>query len=161
MIFLITLSIFIYILNPVFWLNPLELVNSIVWMSQYFNNICTLTLGDCMSSLSLPSSYYFIWLFFKLPIIIIFGLILFPIVEKKIFKNSLISIYYGTLLFSSLFIIFLFILLKVNIYDEIRHIMFILPLLILVGLSNLYFFNKKISYFLTVITSLFFFNRKH
>ena len=155
-IFLITLFIFIYILNPVFWLNPLELVNSIVWMSQYFNNICTLTLGDCMSSLSLPSSYYFIWLFFKLPIIIIFGLILFPIVEKKIFKNSLISIYYGTLLFSSLFIIFLFILLKVNIYDEIRHIMFILPLLILVGLSNLYFFNKKISYFLTVITSLFF-----
>ena len=34
--------------------------------------------------------------------------------------------------------------------------MFILPLLILVGLTNLYFFNKKISYFLTIITPLFF-----
>ncbi len=156
LIFLTSLSIFVYLLNPVFWLNPLELKNSIVWMSQYFNNICTLTLGDCMSSLSLPSSYYFIWLFFKLPIIVIFGLILFPVVEQKIFKNSIISIYYGTLLFSSLFIIFLFILLKVNIYDEIRHVMFILPLLIIVGLTNLFFFNKKISYYLTIITSLFF-----
>ena len=34
--------------------------------------------------------------------------------------------------------------------------MFILPLLIIVGLTNLYFFNKKISYFLTMITSIFF-----
>lgn len=156
LIFLFSVFIFIYILNPVFWLNPLELIKSIQWMSQYFNNICTLTLGDCMSSLSLPASYYFIWLFFKLPILIIFGLILFPIVEKKIFNDGINSIYYGTFLFSSLFIIFLFILLRVNIYDEIRHIMFIVPLIFLVGLINLYMFNKKFSYILISLTSIFF-----
>ena len=155
-VFFITLSIFIYILNPVFWLNPLELVNSIVWMSQYFNNICTLTLGDCMSSLSLPASYYFIWLFFKLPILILLGLILFPIVEKQIFNDAINSIYYGTFVFSSLLIIILFILLRVNIYDEIRHIMFIVPLIFLVGLINLYMFNKKFSYLLLSLTSVFF-----
>jgi len=155
-IFIITFSIFIYIFNPVFWLNPLEIVNSVIWMSQYFNNICTLTLGDCMSSLSLPSSYYFIWLFFKLPIVLIIGLLLFPIVEKKIFSNSIVAIYYGTLFFSFLFIIFLFILLKVNIYDEIRHIMFIIPLIFIVSLANLYIFNKRLSYILTFAVSLFF-----
>ena len=156
LIFLFCLSIFIYILNPIFWLNPFELINSVKWMSQYFNNICTLTLGDCMSSLSLPASYYFIWLFFKLPILILLGLILFPIVEKQIFNDAINSIYYGTFVFSSLLIIILFILLRVNIYDEIRHIMFIVPLIFLVGLVNLYMFNKKFSYLLLSLTSVFF-----
>ena len=34
-------------------------------MSRYWNELCTLTLGTCMKSTSLPASYYFIWLFFK------------------------------------------------------------------------------------------------
>ena len=153
---LFMLVLFVYLMNPIFWLDPYEFVNSIKWMSNYFNNICTLTLGDCMNSLSLPSSYYFIWLFFKLPILIILGIITFPLVEKKIFKNDLHTIYYGTYCFSALAIVFLFILLRVNIYDEIRHIMFILPLLFLVGLINLFFINKKISSFLCILTVIFF-----
>jgi hypothetical protein len=155
-LFIFLLLFFIYLMNPILWLNPYEFINSIKWMSNYFNNICTLTLGDCMNSLSLPSSYYFIWLFFKLPILIIFGVMVFPFVEKKIFKDDLNSIYYGTYCFSFLSIIFLFILLRVNIYDEIRHIMFILPLIFLVGLINLYFINKKISYILSIFTIIFF-----
>ncbi len=150
------LVLFVYFMNPIFWLDPYEFVNSIKWMSNYFNNICTLTLGDCMSSLSLPSSYYFIWLFFKLPILIILGILIFPLVEKKIFKNDLNAIYYGTYCFSALAIVFLFILLRVNIYDEIRHIIFIIPLLFLVSLINLFFINKNISYVLSILTVIFF-----
>ena len=118
-------------MNPILWLNPYEFVNSINYMGNYFNNICTLTLGDCMDSLNLPSSYYFIWLFFKLPILIIAGVIIFPFVEKKIFENNINSIYYGTFCFSVSGIIFIFILFSVNIYDEIRHIMFLLPFIFL------------------------------
>ena len=143
-------------MNPILWLDPYEFINSIKWMSNYFNDICTLTLGDCMDSLSLPSSYYFIWLFFKLPIIIILGILIFPFVENKIFNNDLNSIYYGTLCFSVLSIILLFILLKVNIYDEIRHIIFIIPLLFIIGLVNLFFINKKNTYVLSVLTISFF-----
>ncbi len=146
----------VYIMNPILWLDPYEFVNSIKWMSNYFNNICTLTLGDCMDSLNLPSSYYFIWLFFKLPILIIFGILIFPFVEKKIFINDLNSIYYGTFCFSAASIILLFILLKVNIYDEIRHIIFIIPLLFIIGLVNLFFISKKISSVLAIITISFF-----
>ena len=156
LLFISSLLILIYIMNPVLWLNPFELINSIKWMSNYFNNICTLTLGECMSSLSLPSSYYFIWLFFKLPIIILIGVVLFPLVEEKIFKSKILSIYYGSFLISFISIILLFILMRVNIYDELRHIMFIIPLIFLVSLTNIYFFNKYLSYVLVMIVIFFF-----
>ena len=58
-------------------------------MSKFWHEICTLTLGTCMVSSDLPASYYFIWLFFKLPILIIIGILLFPFVEKKIFENDI------------------------------------------------------------------------
>jgi hypothetical protein len=155
-VMVLSLLLLIYIMNPVLWHNPLELINSIKWMSKYFNNICTLTLGECMSSLSLPSSYYFIWLFFKLPILIILGVLIFPLIEKKIFSLKVISIYYGTLFFSFFSIIFIFILLRINIYDELRHVMFLIPLIFLVSLTNIFYLNKKIFYILGTLLILFF-----
>ena len=150
------LFILIYVMNPILWLNPLELINSIKWMSNYFNNICTLTLGECMSSLNLPASYYFIWFFFKLPIIILFGIAIFPLVEKKIFSQKIKSIYYGSFFFTFISIIFIFILLRVNIYDELRHVMFIFPLIFLVSLTNIFYFNKNIFYGLGIAVIIFF-----
>ena len=38
--------------------------------------VCTLTLGNCMDALNLPSSYIFIWLFFKLPLLSFIGFLL-------------------------------------------------------------------------------------
>ena len=144
-IFIFFLFIFIYILNPIFWHNPLlEVTNSINVMSKFWHEICTLTLGTCMVSSDLPASYYFIWLFFKLPILIIIGILLFPFVEKKIFENELVSIYYLTLLLSFFLILFILILKNVAIYDELRHVLFLVPLIFLVGLTNLFYFNKKL-----------------
>ncbi len=145
--FLILTIFFVYIMNPIFWHNPLEIFNSLKWMSKYQQDICTLTLGDCMKSLNLPSSYYFIWLFFKLPILIILGLIIFPFIEKKILNNSLNKIFIYSLLITIATILILFIIFNVAVYDEIRHIMFLIPLLFLVSLHNLYLFNKKIFYY--------------
>ena len=141
--FVLFIFLLIYIMNPVLWHNPLEIINSYKWMSNYFNNICTLTLGDCMSSLSLPSSYYFIWLFFKLPILILLGIVIFPLIEGKIFSQKIVTIYYGTILFSLLSLLFIFILIKINIYDELRHVIFIFPLIFLLSLTNIYYLNKK------------------
>ena len=59
-------------------------------MSKYFNNVCTLTLGKCEQSLNLSPSYYFVWLFFKLPIISLIGILIFPFVEKKIIVINVI-----------------------------------------------------------------------
>ena len=148
--------LFIYILNPIFWLNPLEIINSIKWMGNYNQDLCTLTLGNCMSSLNLPSSYYFIWFFFKLPIIILIGLFLFPVIEKKFLKNSFLKIIVFSLLITIFSILILFILKNVSLYDEIRHIMFLIPLIILVGLINIYLFNKKLFFIAGSILVFFF-----
>ena len=142
--FFITFLIALYVLNPIFWNGPIEIYNSLKYMSKYFNNVCTLTLGKCERSLDLSPSYYFIWLFFKLPIICLCGIIMFPFVEKKLIVKNFSSLVFLTLVISSLSIIFLFILKEVAIYDEIRHIMFIIPLILISSFYNIYLFSKKI-----------------
>tara|TARA_B100000131_G_C18114489_1_gene610795 strand:- start:1449 stop:3029 length:1581 start_codon:yes stop_codon:yes gene_type:complete len=145
LIFIIPLIVFIYILNPIFWHDPLvEPINSITVMSKYWNELCTLTFGTCMNSLNLPASYYFIWLFFKLPLIVLIGILLFPFVEEKIFREKIPSLYYLTLLISFLLILFIFIIKKVAVYDELRHVLFLVPLIFLVGLTNFFYFSKKL-----------------
>ena len=150
--------IFVYILNPITWYNPLEIIKSLEWMGKYYHNTCTLTLGECMKALNLPSSYYFIWLFFKLPLIIILGIFLFPFCENKILinRNILTRIYYLIFLITPLIIILIFILKSVAIYDEIRHVMFLVPLFFITSLFNIYILNKKLFYSLSSLTLIFF-----
>lgn len=112
-------------------------------MGKYPQNIGTLTNGSLMYSLSLPSSYYFIWLFFKLPILVIVGYCLFPLVERRVFRDDIVTIYYGTIIISVPLILVIFILKDVAIYDELRHLLFIFPLIFITSLSNIYYFLKK------------------
>ena len=154
--FSILLLLFIYILNPVFWLNPLEFFKSIGWMGKYYHDICTLTLGTCMRALNLPPSYIFIWFFFKLPILVLIGLMMYPFVEKKIMNNGIKTIYYLTLVFTLLAILFIFIIKKVALYDEIRHIMFLIPLIFLIALYNIFLFSKRVYYTLASLVIIFF-----
>ena len=157
LILVISLLIFIYILNPIFWHNPFEFINSIKWMGKYPQNICTLTNGNCLYSLNLPSSYYFTWLFFKLPILILVGYCLFPLVEKKIFNNDIRTIYYGTIIIIVPLLIVIFILKGVALYDELRHIIFIFPLIFLISLTNIFYYLKKqIFYFMSFVLIVFF-----
>ena len=142
-IFIISILSFVIILNPIFWHNPLEIINSIKWMGKYPQNIGTLTNGSLMYSLNLPSSYYFIWLFFKLPILIIIGYCLFPLVESKIFKEDIVTLYYGTATITAPIIIVIFILKDVALYDELRHLLFIFPLIFITALTNLFYFLKE------------------
>ena len=157
LILIIALSFFIVILNPIFWHDQLEIINSVKWMGKYPQNIGTLTNGTLMYSLNLPSSYYFIWLFFKLPIVILIGYFLFPLVETKVFKKDVITIYYGTIIITPPLIIIIFILKDVAVYDELRHLLFIFPLIFITSLVNIfYFFKKKIVSNLLSLIAIFF-----
>ena len=156
LIFLVSFLFFLYILNPIFWHNPLEFINSIKWMGKYQQNVCTLTLGKCLEALRLPSSYYFIWLFFKLPILVLLGLFFYPLIEKKIFNNGIKTIYYGTFSLTSIVILFIFIFKDVALYDEIRHIMFLVPFIFLVSFYNIFIFNKNFFYISSILLIFFF-----
>jgi len=155
-ILIFTLIFFIYLLNPIFWHDPREVINSLKWMSKYQQDVSTLTLGEYMKALNLPASYYFIWLFFKLPILIILGFLLFPFIEKKFVKNNLNKILSYSIIFTCLIILFLFILFNVAIYNEIRHVMFLIPLIFLFSLNNLYLWSRKFYYFTGVLVIIFF-----
>ena len=156
LIFLSILIFFFFLLHPNYWENPFKVYDSMRYMSQHIQTACTITLGESMCAQKLPPSYILIWLFFKLPILILFGCFLFPIVEKKIFFNINNKIVLGSLISTVLLIIFLLIFLNINLYDEIRQIMFLVPLIFIISLICIYSYKKKISYYLIIFFILFF-----
>ena len=157
LLFISLTSLITYLLYPVFWKNPLLIFDAIDYMSKHFNNVCTLTLSKCMFSKNLDSAYIPIWLSVKLPLLILIGLILLPFTEKKIFVNKSSNITFGTILVSALFIPAIMIFKKVHLYDELRQVLFLVPLIFILGIISIYIFSKKIFYFLAFITLLIFF----
>ena len=147
-IFLISLFLF----YPNFWQDPLKFFYSIDFMRSHIQTVCTITLGECMKAQNLPSSYIFIWLFFKLPLIIIFGLLIFPFIEKKLFSKQQNILILGSLITSIFLITFLLILLNVNLYDELRQVLFLVPLIMIISLILIFNYKKKLG---TGIISLF------
>jgi len=152
---LLTFSLII-LFNPIFWFNPLLFFDSINQMRNIQYGVCTLTLGNCMDALNLPSSYIFIWLFFKLPLLSFIGLILFPFIEKKIFLEPKNQIILGSILLTIISIIFLFIFFNVNQYDELRHVLFLFSLILLASFSTIYFFSKKMILYISFISIFYF-----
>lgn len=145
-----------FLLQPSFWKDPFIFFQAIKYMSQHIQTVCTITLGECMKAQELPPSYIPIWFFFKLPLIILFGLVLYPFIENKINSKSNNLVIINSLGLSSLSIIILLIVFKVNLYDEIRQIMFLLPSIIVISLSLIFFYSQKIFKFLTLFFIIFF-----
>ena len=153
---LISIFILIIALQPSYWEDPLLFFKGIIYMSNHIQTVCTITLGECMKAQELPISYLPIWIFFKLPLIILFGLILFPFVEKNFHSKNLLSLTLFSLIISTLSIILLLIIFKVNLYDEIRQVMFLLPAIFIISLILIYIFSQKLFKILSTITILFF-----
>ena len=146
--FILLLFLFIFSLNPVYWTKPTAFFYAIKWMSHYYHDICTTTLGSCLSAKDLPPTYLLIWLSVKLPLIIILGILLIPFSEKNIFIENRKTLVFGSILGTSIFIPLLLILMNVNLYDEIRHVMFLIPLFFILGLTSLINFSKRFFYVL-------------
>ena len=151
-LFILFTFIFTYLFYPIFWIDPLNILHAINQMKNIPYGVCTLTLGNCMDALNLPSSYILIWLFFKLPLLSFIGLTLFPFTEKRIFSQPVRQIILGSILLSVISIIFLLILFEVNLYDELRHILFLVPLILIASFSTIYFFSKKLLLYITFIS---------
>ena len=155
-LYLLSLAFFIFLLNPILWLDLSFFIEAIKINTNHFNNVGTNTLGKIMYSKNLPSTYLPIWFSVKIPLIIILGLFLIPFSEKKIFNNNERSIYFGTILITSILIPFILIFKKVHLYDEIRQVMFLVPLIFILGLVSIFVVSKKLYYFLTIFMISFF-----
>jgi hypothetical protein len=109
-----------------------------------------------MYSKNLPATYLPIWLIVKIPILILFGFVILPFSEKKIFENKKKTIYFGSILLTIFLIPLLLIVKKVHLYDEIRQVMFLIPLIFIVGLVSLYVFSVKFFYVFGTLTIILF-----
>ncbi len=144
-IFTFLVFILIYFLHPHFWNNPKAFLFALEFFKNHVQTVCTVTLGECMQAQNLPSTYLPIWFFFKLPILILAGIILFPFVEKKIFMSKINLIIIGSLVATVLSIIILLIFTKAILYDELRQVLFLVPLIMIISFITLHhFFSKKI-----------------
>ncbi len=150
--FIFFICFFVYIFYPLYWSNPLTIINAIKWMGHYYHDVCTNTLGTCMNAKNLLPTYIPIWLSVKLPIIILLGIFLIPFTEKKIFTNKKNNIFFGTILLTSILIPLILIFRNVHLYDEIRHIMFLMPFFFILGTISLYLYSKNFFYLLGILS---------
>jgi len=150
--FLFFLILFTFIFNPIFLLDYSLIIKTIKINANHFNNVGTNTFGSTMYSQNLPSTYLPIWFAVKTPILILAGVFSFPIVEKKIFEDKKRSILFGNILLTLIVIPLILIFKKVHLYDEIRQVMFLVPLIFIVGLVSFYFLSKFSFYILTTLT---------
>ncbi len=155
-LFLFSTVLFTYFFNPIFWIDPYFVIETIQINISHFNNVGTNTFGKIMYSKDLPSTYLPIWFLVKIPLFIIIGIILIPFTEKKIFENKERSLYYGTILVTTFSIPLLLIIKKVHLYDEIRQVMFLVPFLFILGLVSIFIISKKIYLFFTILMISFF-----
>ena len=151
--FTVTVYLFVILFYPIFWINPLLLIDAIIFMGNFPQDICTLTFGECLRAQNLDPLYIPSWLLVKLPFIVLIGLFLIPFTEKKIFNIKKNQIFVGTILGTVILLPLIFIFLKTPLYDELRQIIFLVPLLIILSLISLNsllpkYNNKIISIFI-------------
>jgi hypothetical protein len=155
LIFILFISVSLIVTSyPIFWQNPLEILRGILYMSNHPWTGCTLTFGLCTSGNKISLLYIPAWLIVKLPIITIIGIISIPIFmvykSKSPYENQAPLISY--LIISTLTVLATLIFIKVHLYDELRQILFIVPILIIIGATTIYSISKKASYVAILLT---------
>ena len=155
----------VYLLYPLFWLNPIEFFNAIAYQTHNPIGIDTYTAGELISNRAVGLRYLLTWFLVKLPIIVLAGLALTPLlfisqIQKRCsaqnvaFQQGYIKII--LLLCTVLAILLLLRLRQVHLYNELRHLLFLFPLLFIAAVSTLYFLSKSICAVLLILSSLIF-----
>jgi hypothetical protein len=147
--FILPLGIGVFVLYPVFWHNPLEVLNAIRYMSQHPWDGNTLTAGKFLSPRQLTYFYIPAWLIIKLPILIIMGLATSPLTLYRSLsktKNDLTGLpllNFAGIFLSTAFILLTLVIIKAGLYNELRQILFVFPLIYTLGFTSLYYISKK------------------
>jgi hypothetical protein len=138
-------TLFLYILYPILWHKPLEFLNAIAYMGSHPWQGNTLTAGEFIEPKTRLVHYLFLWLTVKLPIIVLLGIIAAPYayyLRNKTNKSFQCLVMLSVLL-GVMTILGLLILKRVALYNELRQILFISPLLLLAAIISLHTISRK------------------
>jgi len=146
-LFLGLLLVLIIVAYPTFWINPLRgLYGGLKYMAWHPQRAYTLTWGHEWEASSTPTLIYLSgWLAVKLPIMILAGLVLVPFTVQRIVRDPFQRIAYLTLLFGSLYMLIAIVVMRSHLYDETRQVLFVYPLLFLLGSIALYVMSHKLA----------------
>ena len=132
-----------WIAYPVFWLEPWRMAEAVRYMAAHPWNTCTLTAGVCIPSQEVPATYIPLWLSVKLPFLALLGIALLPFSIGRISRADARLARFGALILGHLLIVLILIGGQAHLYSELRQILFILPIIFLVGLVSLYTVTAK------------------
>jgi len=157
-LFLLPLIVVLYIFYPILWHSPLELYEAITYMRNHPWQGNTLTAGELIEPKTRLIFYITSWLLVKLPAFVILGLLaaVFAIIRTVILANGRsLAQPVSALCLSVLTIVSLLIIQRVGLYNELRQVLFIAPLLMLIAIVALSLMRRGLTIFLLVITSIF------
>lgn len=147
--FLIVLATFVFISYPVFWIDPLHAWHAVAFMSHHPTGlwIPTLTLGKLVYGGGLPAFYIPAWLIVKLPSIVLVGICAAPFaayrLDRRLEAGSACT--FNTLLLTSLGLPTLLVMTHVVLYNELRQVLFLMPLYFIVGILSLGILSRPIA----------------
>ena len=146
--FLSMIILFIYVLWPYLWANPLERFMEVAFLLSNYDlvgNLQVLTNGQYISAQSQPWYYLFIWMGVTTPIFYLIIIILGFTIQlsrflnlnyfKKVLINNELSADMLIFIYAVLPVIII-ILTKSTLYDGWRHFYFIYTPLVILGLTN-------------------------
>lgn len=154
--FLLALCLGIYLLYPILWLNPLGISKALAYMSSHPWLGNTLTAGELVESKTRLPFYILSWLGVKLPIFVIVGLCVLPfMLIGKTFRNQKSVQYWAVaaLSLSVVSVLSLLVIKRVGLYNELRQILFIAPLLMMLAVVAIGWFNRRLAIVALVITA--------
>jgi hypothetical protein len=156
--FLFALGLTLFIFYPILWHNPFELINAVIYMSSHPWQGDTLTAGKIVEPKTQLIFYIAAWQLVKLPIFVMVGLLLSVVLVLKYFiknKDDHRTAAISALYLSVLTIIALLIIQRVALYNELRQILFIAPLLMLIAIVGLHSASRGLTIFALTVTSIF------
>lgn len=157
-VFLLAFALTIFSFYPILWHNPFELINALAFMSSHPWQGDTLTAGELVEPKTRLVFYIAAWQLVKLPLLVIVGLLIASYFMLQEFlrgegKGRYKAI--SALYLSVLTIIGLFILQRVALYNELRQILFIAPLLMMIAVVGLRSMSRGFAILALAVTSAF------
>lgn len=156
--FLLAFALTIFSFYPILWHNPFELINALRFMSSHPWLGDTLTAGKLVEPKTHLIFYIAAWHLVKLPIFVIVGLLLASYFLLQDFMRRESDDCYkaiSALYLSALTICGLLILQRVALYNELRQILFIAPLLMMIAVVGLRSMSRVFTILILVVTSAF------
>ena len=154
--FFLAFSIAIFIFYPILWHNPLEIFNALAYMSSHPWQGDTLTAGKLVEPKTQLIFYIAAWQLVKLPTFVLVGLFAATYFFLRDFLRGEGGNRYKAiwaLYLTVVTIIGLLIIRRVALYNELRQILFIAPILMMIAIVSLCLISRWMTIFALVATS--------